>query len=425
MPWIGLQISTDGKIAPCCEFDGNVGSLAEGKLLDAWQGSKLHNIRKQFALGNKVKECWKCHDREVSEGNSMRLEKNNKFSNGHNLLQQAPVLLDVAPKHPIALDLRFSNLCNFKCRSCWHGASSKWFSDAKTLGNAIGDAAEIKSFSSVSEATAQIGECLESVEEIYFAGGEPLIQKEHYALLTQLCDKGLTNVALDYNTNLSVMSLSGQSIFDLWKKFDKVTVTASVDGSGELGEYLRTGFEWNTFVSNIKLLKEKCPHVKILYGITVSVLNIQALPDLIRSLRYELNVNLEQLHLHSLQSPNHYRTQILPTALKLKAKNAIHLYIDELVNDPLLNEENHHKFVETLHGLIRYMYAENLTVQIQNMRNITRKLDKIRSEDMVKTIPDLKVLLQKPSWWQIFSHRTKRLLKRALPRINRKATSRN
>lgn len=417
MPWIGLQLSTDGKIAPCCEFDGNVGNLKEGKFLDAWHGQKLHNIRKQFAAGNKIKECWKCHDRELSEGNSMRLEKNNKFSKWYRLLQYAPVLLDAAPKLPIALDLRFSNLCNFKCRSCWHGSSSKWFSDAKALGIAVSDAAEIRSFDSVAEATKQIGECLETVEEIYFAGGEPLIQKEHYALLTELCARGLTNVALDYNTNLSVMSLSGQSIFDLWKKFDKVTVTASVDASNELGTYIRSGFEWNTFVSNIKLLKEKCPDVKIFYGITVSVLNIQALPDLFRSLKHELNVNLEQLHLHSLQSPKHYRTQILPTALKHKVKNAIHFYIDELANDPQLDKDNRQKFVETLHGLISYMYSANHTAQIQNMRTITLKLDKIRSEKTVKTLPDLQMLLQKPSRRDLFSHHATRLFKRLYRKV--------
>ncbi|MCA3573063.1 MAG: twitch domain-containing radical SAM protein, partial [Aestuariivirga sp.] len=280
LPWINLHVATSGAISPCCEFKGEVANLKASTLEEAWQSPQLDEVRRAFRDGVRLEACRKCIDREASEGSSLRLQSNRRFDGA---LRQIAAAGD-APAFPTALDLRFSNLCNFRCRSCWHGASSRWFADAKALGKAIGDKAEISSFETVDEFMGQVEPGLLQLKHIYFAGGEPLMQPEHYALLERLIALGRTDLSLAYNTNMSVLSHKDRSILDLWSQFPSVEVEASVDAAGELGAIIRKGFDWTVFAANVNAVRERCPHVSIRFGITVSVMNIRALPDLFAAL---------------------------------------------------------------------------------------------------------------------------------------------
>lgn len=396
-----MHVTTDGKIAPCCEYDGDLGSLSDTTLDEAWQSEALREIRQNFADGENVKGCWKCFDREAGEGQSMRTEKNRKFRAWHELLAKAEDLLNAAPDNPVALDLRFSNLCNFKCRSCWHGASSKWFTDAKAIGATAGDKAEIRSFRSIEDVVAQVGSGLDSLEEVYFAGGEPLIMKEHYALLRLLCERNLTNVRLNYNTNLSVTTFAGQSIFDLWARFESLEVHVSVDAAGARGAYLRSGFNWQTFTRNVQELRVRCPHARLYYGITVSALNILTLPDLLRALEQELGALPNQFNLHSLQEPVHYCTKVLPTHLKQRASRNLQTYLEDMAcRQDSYGAARIESFHSVIQGLIDYMNAADLTRHLAAMSRVTDQLDTLRSEDVNVVLPELATLTEEMPWWQ-------------------------
>lgn len=418
MPWVNLHVSTNGSLAPCCSFQGSIGNLSGMTMEEAWNSAKLAEIRRQFFDGEKVKERWKCIDREVHEGSSMRTEKNANFGDWYERLQQNSSIDEVVPPHPVALDLRFSNLCNFKCRSCWHGASSKWFTDSKAMGLEVGPNAEIRSFRSLSDAVSQVSAGFAYLEEIYFAGGEPLIQAEHYAMLKLLIERERTDVRLSYNTNLSLMQLGGVSVFDLWQRFSTLKVEASVDGAYERGEFLRSGFKWATFVDNVRELKKNCPQVDLSFGITVSSLNILTLPDLLRTLHQECEAKPGQFHLHSLQSPEHYGTQSLPKALKRQAAAGIEAYLVELRasdrHDPAVQ-----KLQSKLRGLISYMNAKDLTHTIPRMKQITKGLDALRSEEIEVTLPELKPLIDYLTWWRKNLFAVKRLTRRIVNRARR------
>ncbi len=419
MPWINLQVTTSGQIAPCCSFKGQIGHLSETTMQAAWQGAKLREVRRQFANGEMVSECWKCAERETLEGSSMRTEMNANFAHWFDYLRQHQNLDEAAPTYPAALDLRFSNLCNFKCRSCWHGASSKWFVDSKVMGLSAGPNAEIRSFNSFTDFITQVGPGLPHLEEIYFAGGEPLIQAEHYALLEFLIERGLTNVRLRYNTNLSVMQFAGRSVFDLWSQFDALQVEASVDASHDRGALLRSGFNWTTFVDNVKELRVKCPLVDLRFGITVSSLNILILPELLRILCRECEATPKQIHLHSLQGPLYYRTQALPTALKRQAASAIDAYLEELRSDRTGDDDQLNDLQRTLRGQVAYMNAADLTHMIPRMKQVTEGLDKLRSEQLEATLPELKPMISHPPSWRTYFFQIKQQTLGVLRRASR------
>jgi organic radical activating enzyme len=64
---------------------------------------------------------------------------------------------------------------------------------------------------------------LDYVEQIYFAGGEPLLMEEHYHILEELV-RSRFDVRLIYNTNFThTQSQRTFSVFEYWKQFDSVS----------------------------------------------------------------------------------------------------------------------------------------------------------------------------------------------------------
>lgn len=396
LPWVNLHVATTGAISPCCEFRGEVANLSTATLQEAWRSSKLETLRSLFLKGVPLKACLKCVDREASEGKSLRLSANKRFAGKLREIEESVDPLHSTGDFPTALDLRFSNLCNFKCRSCWHGASSKWFSDGKAIGLTVGNKGEISSFESVDHFMSQIEGGLPRIEYIYFAGGEPLLQPEHYAVLERLISLGRTDLTLAYNTNLSVMASKDISIFDLWSRFRDVKVDASVDAAGELGAIVRKGFDWSVFVTNVKTLRERCPHVRIRFGITVSIMNILALPDLFNALHRECSAQAGDLNLHSLQDPIVYRTQVLSLDLKAKAANQLRDFMASLSDGHMGGEDATRKLERQLTGPINYMNAKDLSGFLPRYAQRTAQLDALRGDTGVRDFPAIPTHYARP-----------------------------
>ncbi len=168
-----------------------------------------------------------------------------------------------------------------------------------------------------------LGPTLETVERIYFAGGEPLLHEGHYAILQDLIARDRTDVALAYNSNVTELRLGKLEIIPLWSRFKRIRLLASIDGHEERGELIRQGLSWGKFVENIRTVGRECPHVEISFAITVSIFNILTLPELCRSLMEIDTTRRARFHFNILQDPEHYSAQILPTDMKLEAKQKI------------------------------------------------------------------------------------------------------
>jgi hypothetical protein len=50
-------------------------------------------------------------------------------------------------------------------------------------------------------------------------------------------------------------------VFELWNKFDSVSVGASLDAEGARGELMSKGTVWEETVANRKRMMEVCPQV--------------------------------------------------------------------------------------------------------------------------------------------------------------------
>ncbi len=387
LPFVNLHVAANGAIAPCCEFAGSLGTVRGTTLAAAWNGAAMAAIRDSFRAGQPVEGCWKCVDRERTEGHSLRLD--NLAVAG--LMPEPVGGVPTASPFPRTLDLRFSNLCNFRCRTCWHGASSKWFADGKAIGLLAGDTAELRSFADLDDAVGQIAGGLHDLRVLYFAGGEPLLMPEHHALLERLIAGGRTDVALSYNTNLSVTAFRGRSILDLWAQFPRLRIEASVDGAGARGAFIRKDFDWPSFVANVAAIRRACPHAIISFGVTVSVFNVMTLTDLLAALAAACAASPDSVHLHSLQEPLFYRTQILPRAMKQRAAGSIAALIARTAHAASPGQR---LLTQRLMGVVRYMNAEDQTAQIPRFLERSARLDAVRREDWRVVLPELAPLAE-------------------------------
>lgn len=100
------------------------------------------------------------------------------------------------------------------------------------------------------------------VEEIYWVGGEPLMYEQHWRYMKRIIELGDgPRLYARYNTNLSRVEYSGTSLYkDLLSNIRDWQICASIDGTGSIGEYIRTGLYWPTFLENFKRGLEIAKH---------------------------------------------------------------------------------------------------------------------------------------------------------------------
>ena len=208
MPWVHFHITQYGTVTPCCQApwqeEQAFGNINKQSIDEIWNNSKIKSFRKTILEGKVDKRCESCFVREKSGFTSLRQITNNKFKYKRELvLESAKNKLEVK-EPPVYFDIRFSNVCNLRCRICGPWSSSSWYNDAVELGMTNRNCAAItQSFTDTNKFFKELEQILDSLEELYFAGGEPLVIEEHYKVLELLIAKKKTNVRLTYNSNFS------------------------------------------------------------------------------------------------------------------------------------------------------------------------------------------------------------------------------
>jgi len=177
------------------------------------------------------------------------------------------------------MDVRPSNLCNLQCRTC-----SPFFSSAIAAelrrNNDPGYSGPVlikADGNGTRPYMSQLMDHLDHVEEVYFAGGEPLLMDEHRVILEELVRRGKTDVVIRYSTNMSV--LDRKHVIDLWKRFRTVKVVASIDSWGERSEYIRLGSDWGKIHDNMLVVRRDAPNVFLTINSVISVFNFLTLRE--------------------------------------------------------------------------------------------------------------------------------------------------
>ena len=164
-----------------------------------------------------------------------------------------------------SFDYRLSNLCNFSCRMCGDMLSSTWGTENRKHGKGDYENYRIWGRKDIKEKLAKfhdqhvVKEFISAVEEkriteLYWCGGEPLMWKIHWTAMERIKELGYADKVLArYNSNMSRINFYGKNLFDdILAHFPSFQICASIDGTGEVGEYIRTGLKYDEWKENIK-----------------------------------------------------------------------------------------------------------------------------------------------------------------------------
>jgi MoaA/NifB/PqqE/SkfB family radical SAM enzyme len=382
-PWIHLHTYPTGEAYPCCHAEmgvGQIGDCHKQSLQDIWYGDALNELRVNMLQERKSAACQRCYEQEDAGFFSGRRSANKHHGHQIGNLKGTPFKMSY-------WDIRFSNLCNLSCRSCGHIFSSSWYQDQARLAGPEW-AANNKPLNIAGRTKEDMWEQLiphlDYVEQIYFAGGEPLMMEEHYNILDELERRGRFDVRLIYNTNFTQTRLKDRTVFDYWRKFDSVAVGASLDAMGPRAEYIRRGTTWDQVERNREQMMSICPQVDFYISPTLSIMNALHLPDFHRTWVEKGYIRPQDLNINILQDPTYLRIDIAPVAYKQRVCQAYHEHLEWLrPQDPL------ERATVGFESAVNYMMATDNTQLIPKFWSKTRELDSIRNEDILSVIPEL------------------------------------
>lgn len=399
LPWIHLYIDPRGHAAPCCISsyawsNGILGSSREQSLAELVNSSQMKQLRVDMMNDTRPTSCNACYNSDDLGAASHRLSSNSRHAARIDLSTTKPdgELVDFKMRY---FDIRFSNICNFKCRSCGSGFSTMWEQEDRKHNRTI----PIISKNNRKEFVQEVIDQISNLDVAYFAGGEPLITEEHYTLLEEMIKQGRTDIALVYNTNLSNINFKDKDLISLWKHFKHaVEVYASIDHYGERAEYIRHGTDWGQIEKNFLIVKET-PNIKLQ---TNTVLSIYNCTTVLEFYQYMYDKNLfrkddRSNSVYALSVPGFLDVNILPVAYKEKAKDNMKKLIDltRTINSTSLYPGRTQDKVKSLSDALLW-YTEGTTwdQHKERFRSETTRLDGLRGENFAKTFPELAGLME-------------------------------
>jgi radical SAM protein with 4Fe4S-binding SPASM domain len=392
-PWIHLHVYPTGQAFPCCHAEmkvGKIGNCRTENLEEIWNGDKLKLLRKDMLNEVSSPMCSRCYEQEDNGFFSGRQSANKHHGHHINRAKETHDDGHLEKFEMTYWDIRFSNLCNLKCRSCGYIFSSQWYQDqAKLAGGNWKDKNPVLNYAGRTETDMweQLEPHLDYVEQIYFAGGEPLLMEEHYRILEELVQRKMFHVRLIYNTNFTHTELKGNSVFEYWKQFNSVAVGASLDDQGPRAEYIRKGTDWAVVEQNRQEMIRICPEVDFYISPTLSIMNAWHLPDFHRDWVERGLIRAQDLNINILQDPAHYRIDIAPAEYKEQLLTKFTNHINWLKNqDPL------QRATMGFESAVKFMMATDNTHLLDTFWRKTYELDNIRKENILTVIPELAAL---------------------------------
>ena len=231
-----------------------------------WNSDHMKSVRRRMMANETLPECAVCNE-QLLNTDVYRSYFNRMFAHLRDAVLASTDESGYTTAQPVSWDYRFSNLCNFKCRTCGDMLSSSWeseqrsnnsidYTNPKNLWMLPAVRESITAFQDT-QIEQEFSDAVEQhrVEEVYWVGGEPLMYEQHWRYMQRIIELGDgQNVYARYNTNLSRVDYRGCNLYrDILAHVRDWQICASLDGTGRTGEYIRTGLDYSRWRSNFAL----------------------------------------------------------------------------------------------------------------------------------------------------------------------------
>lgn len=369
LPWIHVATRPNGDMRLCCSSnasgaktgdlkvgliktdDGVIANFGKDGIKHSFNNEFMRNVRKDM-LSNKVPpSCTKCFEEESNGVLSKRIWEYVEWSNELDIDQLIADTEQDGSIPPVIryFDLRLGHTCNLKCVMCTPHDSSSWVKEnaqivKKIKNNIVIEQIKWEKFDNFwfekDQFWGEIFEQIPNISHIYFAGGEPLMIKEHKLFLEQIIKMNMSSkIQLRYNTNILFVN---QEIIDIWSNFKRVRVACSIDAMQHRNYYIRYPSKWSEIEEKLLILDNSPNNIYCTIACTVQALNIKHIPDFVKWKlsqnykkinSYEVNGTLiggGLINLHLLYIPSFLSARVLPKEDKLEIRKIYEEFKDWL-----------------------------------------------------------------------------------------------
>lgn len=438
LPWIHVATRPNGDARLCCgsnasqatkgvldaglvkKENGEPANFGKETLQSAWNNEYMKSVRRTMMSGNIPASCSKCFEEESNGIVSKRIWETYYWHNENINLQQ--IVSDTSSDGTVPpviryLDLRLGHTCNLKCVMCTPHDSSRWTQDhsqlvSKTssplvLSQIKWDKDLFNNYWHENPALwEEIFEQIPNIKQLYFAGGEPLMIKEHKRFLEEIIARGFaSNITVRYNSNGVLID---DNIIDIWSKFKEVRFAFSIDALAERNHYIRYPVSWEDTLKALKKLDNTSDNIQIGIACAVQIFNIKHIIDFAK---WKIKQNFKKinkfhmfgiesggglLNMHMLYIPTFLSARILPKEDKIELRKSFEEFKQWLWenyrqdDDFWIHNPNGWKRWE---GILKFVEAEDHSHLLPDFREYVSNLDSIRGTKAKDIFPELEHLL--------------------------------
>ena len=439
LPWIHMATRPNGDMRLCCTSnasgagdnhevglvkmeDGKPANFGKHTPLEAWNNDYMKSVRTTMLNGEIPASCTGCFKEESQGIVSKRIWGTGTWHRDDNGVDIPELIRQTkedgtVPENLKYLDLRLGHTCNIKCIMCSPHDSSKWVADHKKLIPVLQDP-EVKRQMQWDRKTfnnkwhekdsfwKEINAQIPNLRQVYFAGGEPLMIKEHKMFIKEIIRQGYQDkILLRYNSNGLLVD---EELIELWSKFHKVKFAVSVDASFERDDYIRFPTKFADVERTLHMLDNTPDNIHISMATAVQIFNIKHMPDFIK---WKINSNFKKMNIglvggvkmggglvnmHLVHIPTFLNITILPEQDKQEVRERFAelktwLWENYTQDDDfwIHNPSGWSKW----EGLLTHMDSADNSHLLPGFKEYVNKLDAIRKLNAADIFPELAHLL--------------------------------
>lgn len=434
IPWIHMATRPNGDARLCCvtnasgaatgdhevglvkKENGQPANFGKDTPLSAWNNEYMRDVRRTMLEGKIPASCTKCFEEESNGVASKRIwEAYDWINNGLDIKQLIADTQEDGTVPPIIryLDLRLGHTCNLKCVMCSPHDSSRWVQDYEQMMTKTKSEIVIKQINwdktqfnnywyEKPEFWDDVFEQIPHIEQLYFAGGEPLMIKEHKRFLEEIIARGYNHrITLRYNSNGILLD---EEMISIWEKFKKVKYSVSIDAAGVRNSYIRYPAEWHGLLGILHRLDNTPDNISVSIEAAVQALNAEHLPDFGRFI-IEQNFKKVNKHylvdyqagggifsMHLLFIPTFLSARILPAEHKARIRAKFMEFKswlwDNYTQDDAFWKTNPYGWPRW-EAILKFIEAEDHSYMLPDFLEYFENLDSIRGTNFKQTFPEL------------------------------------
>ena len=438
LPWIHVATRPNGDARLCCgsnasqatkgvldaglvkKEDGVPANFGKENLLSAINNTYMRDVRTTMLEGKIPLSCSKCFEEEANGIVSKRVWENYYWDQeGLDFKETVRQTQENGEIPPIVqyLDLRLGHTCNLKCVMCTPHDSSRWTQDydkliASTKSPVVlqqvnWNKAEFNNkWFERPELWDEIFEQIPNIKQLYFAGGEPLMIKEHRKFLDEIIARDQAkNITVRYNSNGLLVD---DYTIEQWTHFKEVRFAFSIDALTDRNWYIRYPAKWKDTVDNLHKLDNTPDNIKIGIACAVQVFNIKHIVDFAK---WKIQQNFKKinkftvaeyeagggiLNMHLLYIPTFLSARILPEKDKAEVRQQILEFKDWLWKNYRQDDDfwkHNPNGWNRWESILKFVEAEDHSHLLPDFKEYVNNLDKIRFTNAKEIFPELKHLL--------------------------------